>query len=88
MSGDVPGFFREHARRGWSQRIASRAGTARPAGQGSLARKGSLSGKGSLAGTAGLAGAGAAALLVIAGCAGGGPAARGRWPRSPSSVAT
>jgi lipoprotein-anchoring transpeptidase ErfK/SrfK len=59
------------AHRGWSQCLAARAETV------SLAGKPGPGGKGRLAGTAGLVGAGAAGLLVIAGCAGGGAAARG-----------
>ena len=80
MSGDIPGSFRVRAHRGWSQCIAARAQTT------SLARKAALRGKAGQAGSpatapawmgAGLAGAGAAGLLVIAGCAGGGAAVQG-----------
>ena len=83
MSGDLPGSFRVRAHRGWSQRIAARAETVRLArkaglgGKAGLPAAGSLATKGSLAGAAGLAGVGAAGLLVIAGCAGGGAAAQG-----------
>jgi lipoprotein-anchoring transpeptidase ErfK/SrfK len=56
---------------------AARAERAGPAGRAARAGKAGLARKGSLAGPAGLAGAGAAGLLVIAGCAGGGVAAQG-----------
>jgi lipoprotein-anchoring transpeptidase ErfK/SrfK len=64
VSGDISWGFRVRAHRGWSQGIASRAGTT------------SRAGKGSRAGAAGLVGLGAAGLLVIAGCSGGGLAAQ------------
>jgi lipoprotein-anchoring transpeptidase ErfK/SrfK len=69
------------AHRGWSQCIAARAETVSLAQKASLGGKAGQAGRGSLAAApawvgAGLAGAGAAGLLVIAGCAGGGVAAQ------------